>query len=169
MGSLECLGIGRTNFFFFWINKNLFQKGKTQQKNTQEARSPQKSRKTDSTSPKSREKGHQPEHKKHLINKPKPTYGHNQHKQQANPTARDKLTKTKNNKPTTRAQEKTTKEQPTTGAKSTRDHPTESSPHQCKRPSTTRIVSARAKDRERERPPLTPSSVCMIITNFLHS
>ena len=73
------------SFFFFWINKNLFQREKPNKRIHKKPKSPQKSRKTDSTSPKSREKGHQPEHNKHLINKPKPTYGHNQHKQQAKP------------------------------------------------------------------------------------
>ena len=77
-----------TIFFFFWMNKNLFPKGQTPTKNTHEVKKTTKKRKTDSTSPKTEEKGHQPETKIHLINgSQSPTYGHNQHKQPNKPPA----------------------------------------------------------------------------------
>ena len=69
-------------FFFFWINKNLFPKGESPTKNTHEVKKDPKKRKTDSTSPKTEDKGHQPDTKIHLINiSQSPTYGFNQHKQ----------------------------------------------------------------------------------------
>ena len=50
-------------FFFFWINKNLLPKGESPEptKEKQAAKSYQNKRKTDSTSPKTEGKGHQPE------------------------------------------------------------------------------------------------------------
>ena len=51
------------NSFFFWIIKNLFPKGKSPTKNTHEVKKDPKKRKTDSTSPKTEEEGHQPETK----------------------------------------------------------------------------------------------------------
>ena len=51
-------------FFFFLINKNLFPKGQSPTKNTHEDRKDPKKRKTDCTSPKTKEKGHQPDTKK---------------------------------------------------------------------------------------------------------
>ena len=73
---------------FFWMNKNLFPKGQNPTKNTHEVKKTPKKRKTDSTSPKTEEKGHQPETKIHLINgSQSPTYGHNQHKQPIKPPA----------------------------------------------------------------------------------
>ena len=65
-------------FFFFWINKNLFPKGQNPTKNTHEVKKTpkKKKRKTDSTSPKTEEKGHQPETKIHLINGRQTTLWH---------------------------------------------------------------------------------------------
>ena len=50
------------------MNKNLFPKGLNPTKNTHEVKKTPKRRKTDRTSPKTEEKGHQPDTKIHLIN-----------------------------------------------------------------------------------------------------
>ena len=69
-------------FLFFWINKNLFPKGQNPTKNTHEVKKTQNKRKTDRTSPKTEEEGHQPDTKIHLITGiQSPTYRHKQHKQ----------------------------------------------------------------------------------------
>ena len=100
--------------FFFWINKNLFPKGQSPTKNTHEVKKDPKKRKKDSTSPKTEEKGHQPETKIHLINiSQSPTYGFNQHKQ---PNKTEQQTQ----HPHTGTTNKTTKQNPTAQGRQTK-------------------------------------------------
>ena len=134
------------------MNKNLFLKGQNPTKNTQVVKRPKKKRKTDSTFPKTEEKGQQPDTKRHLINGSQSTHIRAQPTQttKQNPTARGKQTKTITS-PHPGHRKLQTKNRPVANSHKSRNQPT------------------MRNNINGEGPSLTQCSVCRTINNLLNT